>query len=612
MADVQLQTYNSAGTYTFTATTNGLHRFHVIGSGGDGQTPNSSRGGTGGGGGGYAIHEVMMAPGETAGIEITKEKTTLSCKEALVEATAGQNNGTAGKATGANNSNLDGATGYTGGSDSHSGSNSEGQMQESGGWGGSGAPPVGKYQGAGGSGGRGGVYNRRIDGEGHWYVTQSSSAGAGAPGTPIGGAGGGGGGRMGTPTSGKGGAGNIGGVVVEFVNTAPTAPPYIDAGDHIVADKESTISWGASTDTNGNLTGYVLERSVDSGAWTETYRGASRNITDTISSDWITVQYRVKAYDAEGAESGYVSTEKLTVVHNSPPSAPSSINLPSEIHGGTNITVSWGRATDADNNLTGYTLEQCVNSGDWTEIKNTTEISAEVPITYGWQTIQFRVRAYDSYGAVGEYTASAAVTVINNRPPVISGEDRDLGTIIDVFEPQTYVVTDADGDAVTVEILLDGVRKDSFTAELGAENRLELTPEEWQKVLNGPHTWTITATDAQQAAVTRTITFTKKVASIRFRLAQPLTADAMPEKLILSYQGACPDGAQLTIEACNNGFDEVPDWEDITNKVLTGQKHFFRNAEKTAERWGIGIRVTLDRGSAEGECYIHSHRGNYA
>lgn len=91
-----------------------------------------------------------------------------------------------------------------------------------------------------------------------------------------------------------------------------------------------------------------------------------------------------------------------------------------------------------------------------------------------------------------------------------------------------------------------------------------------------------------------------------------MAADAMPEKCILSAQGAFPEGCALCIEVCNNANDTSPAWEDITQKVLTGQKHFFKNNTKTAESWGVGVRVSLERGTATGDCYIHSIRGNYA
>lgn len=47
-----------------------------------------------------------------------------------------------------------------------------------------------------------------------------------------------------------------------------------------------------------------------------------------------------------------------TVIYNQAPTAPSTINVPSEVIGGENITVTWGASTDSDGNLSGYILEK--------------------------------------------------------------------------------------------------------------------------------------------------------------------------------------------------------------------------------------------------------------
>ncbi len=57
-------------------------------------------------------------------------------------------------------------------------------------------------------------------------------------------------------------------------------------------------------------------------------------------------------------------------------------------------------------------------------------------------------------GATSDYQTSASRTVINNQPPVISGSNANLGTKSEGFT-QTYTVTDADNDSVTVDELLD-------------------------------------------------------------------------------------------------------------------------------------------------------------
>ena len=91
-----------------------------------------------------------------------------------------------------------------------------------------------------------------------------------------------------------------------------------------------------------------------------------------------------------------------------------------------------------------------------------------------------------------------------------------------------------------------------------------------------------------------------------------MVADEMPTKALVNIQGSFPNGSTLIVEICNNGNDEAPTWEVITNKVLTGQKHFFTNTQKTADEWGVKIKIKLLRGSATDPCFIKSVGGNFA
>ena len=302
-----------------------------------------------------------------------------------------------------------------------------------------------------------------------------------------------------------------------------------------------------------------------------------------------------------------------TVVWNAPPTKPSSITVPAEVIGGEQALIKWGASTDPDGNLAGYRLERKVDNGAFTQIAQTNVNTRQYTddIQWGWGTVRYRVKAYDTNEAESDYETSNPITVINNRPPVISGEDGELGTKNEGFG-QSYTVTDPDaGAVVTVVEKLDGKEIRTYTATLGATNTFDITGDRWVKLLNGPHTMTITATDQLGASVTRTWTFTKSVTSIEFTLTNPLPADDMPTKCIVNLTGSLPIGSILTVEACNNGNDANPSWEDITNKVLSNQKHFFQNATKTAAEWGFNLRVKLERGTATGLVAISSVGGNF-
>ena len=269
-------------------------------------------------------------------------------------------------------------------------------------------------------------------------------------------------------------------------------------------------------------------------------------------------------------------------------------------------------STDSDGNLSGYILEKKVDSGTWTQIYKGSSRTYSVAVTYGSTSIQFRVKAYDAAGAESAYTTSASRTVINNRAPVISGSDGDLGSFSSASPTHEYVVTDADGHQVDVVESLDGVAIKSYTVTLGQTNTLSLTGDQWLKLTNGQHTLTIKATDAKDASVVRTLTFTKAVTSVEFVQTVAMTADAMPTKALVNIQGNFPAGCTLQVWICNNGNDASPTWEDITTKALNSQKHFFTNTTKTASDWGVKVKVKLLRGSATETCYIQSIGGNFA
>ena len=198
------------------------------------------------------------------------------------------------------------------------------------------------------------------------------------------------------------------------------------------------------------------------------------------------------------------------------------------------------------------------------------------------------------------------------RPPVISGTDSALGSFSTAAPSYEYTVTDADGHQVDVVETLDGVTLRSYTVTLGQTNTLTIGSEAWLKVVNGSHTLKIVATDAKDASVTRTLTFTKAVTSVEFEQTLAMEADAMPTKALVNIQGNFPAGCTLQVWICNNGNDASPTWEDVTQKARTGQKHYFTNKTKTAAAWGVKVKAKLLRGSATETCYIQSIGGNFA
>lgn len=293
------------------------------------------------------------------------------------------------------------------------------------------------------------------------------------------------------------------------------------------------------------------------------------------------------------------------------PDAPSSITVPDEVLGGTSLTVTWGTASDLNDNLTGYELERQVDGGEWTQVYKGEATSYTDAITRGWLTVAYRVRAYDSYGATSDYTTGTAREVNNNRAPAIvctPASGSDLGVKGEGFTI-AYSATDADGDPVTVTEAIDGVTLRTFTPEAEEDCTFALTGETWMKILNGAHELSITASDGQAQAV-HTLAFTKSVTAASITLAQPMEADGPITLCVLSVTGSIPEDADYSVQVTNNAKDDAPVWEDCTDEVKLGANHVFANDTAT-NGFAFNFLVSVERGESGQGGYINSVQGGF-
>ena len=395
-------------------------------------------------------------------------------------------------------------------------------------------------------------------------------------------------------------------------NTAPTTPSSISVPGSIQGGSTITVSWGASTDAQNNLEGYILERSTDGGkSWSQVYQGSSRSTTNTVAFGTASVMYRVKAYDSEGLSSGYKTSGQVTVINNTAPTAPSSITVPNTVLGGSTLTVTWGAASDQDGNLSGYSLERQVDGGAWSVVYTGNTLSFTDTITKGWAKVCYRVRAYDSNNAYSGYVTSPERAVNNNTAPAIvcsSASGSDLG-VKDAGFMVSYSISDVDTDEVTVTEAIDGVTKRTFTATLDGSNSFNVTGEYFMKLLNGSHALAITAGDGNATAIHR-LTFTKEVTEASITLKEAFPADDKISICVLSVAGHIPADADYTVEVTNNANDDDPVWEDCTIEVKNGGNHIFTN--ETAENgFAFNFRVNVKRGASGEGGYISGIQGGF-
>lgn len=396
-------------------------------------------------------------------------------------------------------------------------------------------------------------------------------------------------------------------------NTAPTTPPSITIPDSISGGSTITVSWGASTDAEGNIEGYIVERSVDGGSqWSQIYQGSALSTTNSVPFGTPSVMYRVKAYDSEGLESGWRTSNQVTVINNTAPGAPPSITVPLTVIGGESLTVTWTASSDTDGNLEGYILQRKVGTGEWTQVFQGNALSYQDTITKGWTSVQYRVAAYDTYDAQSAWTTSETRTVDNNTAPVITCDTpsgSDLGTKSSGFTVN-YSVDDADGDDVTVTEKMDSTTKRTFEATLEATNQFQVTGTYFQQLLNGQHTMKMVAQDAGGKSTEYSLTFTKSVTSCSITMTEPMEADAQITIMAMSVTGDIPADANFQVLVTNNAKDTSPVWEDATSEVKSGANYLFEN-QSAQNGFAFNFKVIASRGSSGIGGYISSIQGGF-
>jgi hypothetical protein len=139
-------------------------------------------------------------------------------------------------------------------------------------------------------------------------------------------------------------------------NNAPSAPPSIAVPNDVKGGSTLVISWTAASDSDGNLSGYILERSTNGGStYTQVYKGNALTYTDTITKGWSTVMYRVKAYDSYNAQSGYTTSTKRPVDNNTAP------------------TITTSSAANLGTKSSGFTISYSVDDKDAGDTLTVTE-----------------------------------------------------------------------------------------------------------------------------------------------------------------------------------------------------------------------------------------------
>uniref|UniRef100_UPI003FEF4DE6 hypothetical protein n=1 Tax=Faecalibacterium prausnitzii TaxID=853 RepID=UPI003FEF4DE6 len=193
-----------------------------------------------------------------------------------------------------------------------------------------------------------------------------------------------------------------------------------------------------------------------------------------------------------------------------------------------------------------------------------------------------------------------------NQPPEVTSAAGESGVALgEKNEPFTlsYTVTDGDGDPMTITEKVNGVAlavRENVAS--GTELTVQFLSEKalFQQILNGENTLTLEVDDGK-TTTEWTATFTKNVTRAVLSLTQPLTADDTVTVAALTLEGSFPADLSLSVEMTNNGLDDSPVWETVTD-IQSGESRAFAHhafTNKTAAKGAaFNYKVTITRGES--------------
>ena len=394
--------------------------------------------------------------------------------------------------------------------------------------------------------------------------------------------------------------------VLEVLNT----DPLISDSDRNLGDKNQdfTIEYTVNDSDSGDV--LTATESID-GRTTKSF-APTRNFKNTITVNVRELSlgpHTVKVVVTDGQGGTATRTWTFNRVNSAPTISGTDTNL-----GDKNISFTYNyTVNDADGDA--VTVVEMLNDETLRTINNapkgeqlSVSITSEKLYALGLNTVNnLVITATDGQGGT---TYRRLTFKRTNSAPAISGQDEDLGQQTGSFA-EKYTVTDVEGDNVVVTEFVDNKQIRSYQATLGQEETIELSRENWLVLANGDHQLRVEAVDGNFATSVRVWNFSKKETVIAFQFAQPEETDARATKILITPTWHI-EGSVAKVEACNNAFDASPAWEDITAQVAINRVYNFLNQSKTAEKWGVNVRFTIEKNEGyEGEVSISGFGGAY-
>lgn len=373
------------------------------------------------------------------------------------------------------------------------------------------------------------------------------------------------------------------------------------------------IRWTPSDDANV----YVLEKGTTLKPVTPTnfkriYLGRDTSYRDTLEvrnqGEWQVI-YRVKAVARDGDESEWTEGSYCFVDINSTPT----ISGRDEDLGDKNAPFKQSfTVNDSDS---GNTLKVTVrlNSAIIQTIEN-----ANRNETY---TINIDKEKFDELTPNKQNTITVTVDdgqgasanrrwmfTKRNTPPTVSVDQSNLGEQNKPFS-FSFTPNDVDGDEITGKVFLDEVQiEDLGTLTREQIKKVTIKKLDYAVLKNGDHRIRIEVTDSKGAKGYGHIDFSKNLTYCWYEFKKDI--EGMATSIIVNPSVKLASGAKMTVKVCNNAKDREPAWETIPSEQV-GKAYSFKNKNKTAGTWAIGVNIRIDRRQAKEDSYFYGFVGNY-
>ena len=394
--------------------------------------------------------------------------------------------------------------------------------------------------------------------------------------------------------------------VLEVLNT----DPLISDSDRDLGDKNSnfTITYAVDDSDSGDVV--TATESID-GQTTKSFAPTRNSVnTITVPVDELSLgSHTVKVVVTDGQGGTATRTWTFTRTNAAPTISGTDTNL-----GDKNLGFTYQYTVDDADGDTLTVVEalndetlRTINNAPRGEALNVT-VTGEKLYSLSLNSVNtITITVTDGKGGTAYRRLTFKRT---NSAPAISGTDTDLGLKTGSFA-ENYTITDVEGDNVVVTEFVDDDEIRSYQATLGEEATIELTREKWLTLTNGTHQLRVEAVDGNFATSVRVWNFSKAENTIAFQFSAPEETDARATKILITPTWKI-EGAVAKVEACNNAFDAVPTWEDITAMVQLNRVFNFTNETKTADKWGVNVRFTIVKNEGyEGEVSISGFGGAY-